>query len=67
MVSGMAATKMTITLHDGQIEAIRALVAAGQAANISAFVAATEHARVGMRRTRYDVNASRTTPGPAVE
>ncbi len=39
MVFGMAATtKITITLADDQLEEIRALVAAGQAANISAFV-----------------------------
>jgi Arc/MetJ-type ribon-helix-helix transcriptional regulator len=34
----MATTKITITLNDEQVEEIRALVAAGQAANISAFV-----------------------------
>jgi len=39
MVFGMGATtKITITLADDQLEEIRALVAAGQAANISAFV-----------------------------
>ena len=38
MVSGMATTKITITLDDDQVEEIRALVAAGKLANVSAFV-----------------------------
>ena len=38
MVFGMATTKITITLQDGQLEEIRALVAAGKAASVSAFV-----------------------------
>lgn len=38
MVIGMATAKITITLDSGQIQEIRALVAAGQAANVSAFV-----------------------------
>jgi len=38
MVFGMATTKVTITLQDDQLEKIRALVAAGHAANVSAFV-----------------------------
>lgn len=38
MVSGMATTKVTITLEDDQLREIRALVNAGQAANTSAFV-----------------------------
>jgi Arc/MetJ-type ribon-helix-helix transcriptional regulator len=38
MVSGMATQKITVTLHGNQVEEIRALVAAGQAANVSAFV-----------------------------
>ena len=38
MVCGMATRKITITLGDDQIEEIRALVAAGQARNVSAFV-----------------------------
>src|SRR5580698_1576677 len=38
MVFGMATTKITITLQDDQIEEMRALVAAGRAASISAFV-----------------------------
>ena len=44
MVFGMATTKITITLPDDQVENIRALVAAGRAASVSAFV---KHA-VGM-------------------
>jgi Arc/MetJ-type ribon-helix-helix transcriptional regulator len=38
MVFGMATTKITVTLNDHQVSEIRALVAAGQAANVSAFV-----------------------------
>lgn len=38
MVSGMATTKVTVTLENKQVEEIRALVNAGEAANISAFV-----------------------------
>ena len=38
MVFGMATTKITITLQNDQLEEIRALVAAGQAASVSAFV-----------------------------
>ena len=38
MVLGMATTKITVTLPDDQIEAVRALVAAGQSASVSAFV-----------------------------
>jgi Arc/MetJ-type ribon-helix-helix transcriptional regulator len=38
MVIGMATTKITITLEDSQLEEVRAIVAAGQAANVSAFV-----------------------------
>ena len=34
----MATAKITITLEDRQVEEIRALVAAGAAANVSAFV-----------------------------
>jgi hypothetical protein len=36
MVFGMATTKVTITLPNDQLEGIRALVAAGQAARVSA-------------------------------
>jgi len=38
MVFGMATTKITVTLDEDQVKEIRALVAAGQAANVSAFV-----------------------------
>jgi Arc/MetJ-type ribon-helix-helix transcriptional regulator len=38
MVFGMATVKITITLQEEQVENIRALVAAGQAASVSGFV-----------------------------
>jgi Arc/MetJ-type ribon-helix-helix transcriptional regulator len=38
MVIGMATQKITITLNADQVKEIRALVAAGQANNVSAFV-----------------------------
>ena len=38
MVVGMATQKITVTLDVDQVQKIRALVAAGQAANVSAFV-----------------------------
>jgi Arc/MetJ-type ribon-helix-helix transcriptional regulator len=38
MVFGMATTKITITIPDDQVDEIRSLVAAGQAASVSAFV-----------------------------
>jgi Arc/MetJ-type ribon-helix-helix transcriptional regulator len=38
MVFGMATKKITITLHNDQVKEIRSLVAAGQAASVSAFV-----------------------------
>ena len=38
MVFGMATTKITITLPDAQLDKVRALVSAGKAANVSAFV-----------------------------
>ncbi len=38
MVFGMATRKITITLRDDQITEVRALVTAGQAASVSAFV-----------------------------
>jgi Arc/MetJ-type ribon-helix-helix transcriptional regulator len=38
MVFGMATVKITITLEDDQVAEVRALVAAGQAASVSAFV-----------------------------
>ena len=38
MVTGMATTKVTITLDNDQLEEIRALVAGGKASNVSAFI-----------------------------
>jgi Arc/MetJ-type ribon-helix-helix transcriptional regulator len=38
MVLGMATKKITVTLDQDQVKEIRALVGAGQAANVSAFV-----------------------------
>jgi Arc/MetJ-type ribon-helix-helix transcriptional regulator len=38
MVSGMATEKITITLDKQQLEQVRALVDAGKAPNVSAFV-----------------------------
>ena len=38
MVFGMATRKVTVTLHEGQLERVRSLVAAGTAPNVSAFV-----------------------------
>jgi Arc/MetJ-type ribon-helix-helix transcriptional regulator len=38
MVIGMATKKVTITLKEDQLEAIRALVAAGTASSVSGFV-----------------------------
>ena len=38
MVFGMATTKITITLPEDQLQQIRALILAGQAASVSAFV-----------------------------
>jgi Arc/MetJ-type ribon-helix-helix transcriptional regulator len=38
MVFGMATAKITVTLQDDQVEEIRALVLAGRAASVSAFV-----------------------------
>jgi Arc/MetJ-type ribon-helix-helix transcriptional regulator len=38
MVIGMATRKITVTLPHEQIEEIRALIEAGQVANVSAFV-----------------------------
>ena len=38
MVFGMATTKITITVQDEQLEEIRAIVAAGKATSVSAFV-----------------------------
>ena len=38
MVFGMATTKITITLEDDQVQAIREYVGAGKASSVSAFV-----------------------------
>jgi len=38
MASGMATTKVTITLDDEQLAAVRKLVATGKARNVSSFV-----------------------------
>jgi len=38
MVLGMATVKVTVTLDRDQVDGIRALVAAGQAASVSGFV-----------------------------
>jgi Arc/MetJ-type ribon-helix-helix transcriptional regulator len=38
MVVGMATVKVTVTLQQDQLEEIRALVAAGEVANVSGFV-----------------------------
>ncbi|MBV9938740.1 MAG: hypothetical protein JO150_09570, partial [Acidobacteriaceae bacterium] len=38
MVIGMATAKITITLPQDQLEEIRALIAAGEAASVSGFV-----------------------------
>jgi len=46
MVIDMATTKITITIPDGQLEEIRALVGAGKTASVSAFV--KHSVRVGL-------------------
>jgi antitoxin ParD1/3/4 len=38
MVFGMATTKLTITLDDRQLEAVRRVVASGKASSVSGFV-----------------------------
>jgi Arc/MetJ-type ribon-helix-helix transcriptional regulator len=38
MVIGMATKKVTVTLDEGQLERIRALVGAGPAASVSGFI-----------------------------
>ncbi len=38
MVTGMATTKVTITLDDDQVDKVRRLVAAGKAPSVSGFV-----------------------------
>lgn len=62
----MATTKITITLESGQVDEIRALVAAGQAASVSAFVkhavGVALHDASGWREMLQD--ALRQTGGP---
>lgn len=69
MVFGMATTKLTITLDDHQIEEIRDLVEAGQAASISGFVkhavAIALHDAAGWREMLND--ALLQTGGPLTE
>jgi Arc/MetJ-type ribon-helix-helix transcriptional regulator len=66
MVIGMATQKITITLDDDQVQEIRALVAAGQAANVSAFVqhavGVALHDAAGWKEMLND--ALRQTGGP---
>jgi Arc/MetJ-type ribon-helix-helix transcriptional regulator len=66
MVFGMATTKLTITLQDEQIEEVRALIAAGRATNVSAFVqhavGVALHDAAGWREMLED--ALRQTGGP---
>ena len=38
MVTGMATTKVTITLNDDQLDEVRRLVAAGNASSVSGFI-----------------------------
>jgi Arc/MetJ-type ribon-helix-helix transcriptional regulator len=69
MVFGMATSKITITLPVDQVEEIRALVAARQAATVSAFVKhAVEvalHDAGGWREMLQD--ALRQTGGPLTQ
>ncbi len=62
----MATTKITITLEKDQVDEIRALVAAGQAPNVSAFVKHAVkialHDAAGWREMLQD--ALRQTGGP---
>ena len=66
MVVGMATQKITVTLDDDQVKEIRALVAAGQAANVSAFVqhavGVALHDAAGWKEMLND--ALRQTGGP---
>jgi len=59
MVLGMATRKITITLRDDQIEEVRALVAAGQAASVSAFVRHADSPRVAAARFANRARQSR--------
>ena len=66
MVFGMATQKITITLEEDQVKEIRALVAARQAANVSAFVQhavdVALHDAAGWKQMLQD--ALRQTGGP---
>jgi Arc/MetJ-type ribon-helix-helix transcriptional regulator len=66
MVIGMATQKITVTLDDDQVKEIRALVAARQAANVSAFVQhavdVALHDAAGWKEMLQD--ALRQTGGP---
>jgi Arc/MetJ-type ribon-helix-helix transcriptional regulator len=66
MVFGMATSKITITLRDDQIKEIRALIAAGQAANVSAFVQHAVSVALGDAAGWRDMlqEALRQTGGP---
>jgi Arc/MetJ-type ribon-helix-helix transcriptional regulator len=61
MVTGMATTKITVTLQQEQVEEIRAIVAAGEVANVSAFV---QHA---VRIALHDAAGWREMLGDAME
>lgn len=65
----MATTKITVTLPNGQLEAIRALVGAGQSASISGFVKhAIDVALFDAAGWREMLNeALRQTGGPLTE
>ena len=66
MVFGMATRKITVTLDADQVQEVRALVAAGQAANVSAFVqhavGVALHDAAGWKEMLED--ALRQTGGP---
>jgi Arc/MetJ-type ribon-helix-helix transcriptional regulator len=69
MVFGMATSKITITLQEDQVAEIRALVAAGQAASVSAFVqhavGVALHDAAGWREMLED--ALQQTGGPLTQ
>ncbi len=61
MVGGMATVKVTITLQDQQLEEVRALVEAGEAASVSGFV---QHA---VAVALHDAAGWREVLEPAIE
>lgn len=69
MVIGMATAKITITLQHDQVEEIRALIAAGEAASVSGFVQHAVdialHDAAGWRELLED--AMEQTGGPLTE